>query len=472
MSSIYRINSGQLSIRQCLRAIDAVVARHTIFHTRFVFNVEFGHLQQIITDVTSYDGRSYPVVLSTVESEEDFKALQYQETLMSLDNSIFRCHLIRYDHNNADRLKEGDFVIFTFHHGSFDSTAVSIFLNEFKLAYSGVYGLPQSCLQYIDYATYERSNFNMTAAKDYWYEVLQGYSWDRQLDLPYDFVAPIDARRSGRCWSVVTDVHSDIVDAIITRAKELNTTLLQLTLTAFYIFLAQVSPRNQDVCVTIPIENRYRSELKNTIGLFVNMLPCRVSLDASSSSTVTFADLLHNVQNNLINMIKYGDMPYLELLAIHRVPTHKLQLPFLHTYFALIMSTDQNYVNQHQLNLTSPVSNEDSCSLLQYEKLTNPEDANSFSFPNMFDTDLTIYVDTAKKTMEFWWDYSIDLFTYSTINLLSKQFTCLLSDLFVSTPLQNLNTTPLVKFISLAKDPINPWIDNQQVCITRFKFFF
>jgi hypothetical protein len=462
-SSIYRIDSGHLSIKECLRAIDLIVARHMVFRTRLIFNVECGYLQQSIIEVTPNGRRSYPVYLSTVQSEHEFKALGFQETLMSLDDGVFRCHFVRYGHTNQDALKQGDFIIFTFHHGSFDATSVDLFLNELTLAYSGSYNPQGPFLQYIDYAAYERSNTDMNAANDYWREVLRGYSWNRQLDLPFDFRIPTNARRSGRCWFVITHVPSEIIDAAITRAKELNTTLFQLTLTCFYIFLAQLSPCNQDACVTIPIMNRYRPELENIIGLFVNMLPCRVVFNASSASTVTFNDLLHKVQNNLINIIKYGNMSYLEILELHRVPSHDLQLPFLHAYFALIGSTDHSHLDGQKLNLITLSSNQDSCSLSPYYQSNSSGDENIFVTPNMFDTDVTIHVDTVKKETCICWTYSTDLFAYTTIDDLSKRFVRLLGDLFVATPSQQLGTTPLVKLIPMANEPINLWINNQQV---------
>ncbi|CAF1112557.1 unnamed protein product [Adineta steineri] len=416
-STIYRIDSGHLSIKQCLRTIDLIVSRHMVFHTRFTFNVDRGYLEQSIIENKSYGGRSYPVYVSTVEREQEFKALGFQETLMSLDDAVFRCHFVRFGHTNPDTLKEGDFIIFTFHHGSFDSTAENLFLNEFTLGYCGKYDFQESCLQYIDYATYERSHMDMNEANEYWRKALRGYSWDRQLDLPYDFGAPTNAHRSGKCWFLGTDVSSKIVDAMITGAKVLNTTLFQLTLTCFYIFLAQLSPHNQDACVTIPIKNRYRPELENIIGMFVNMLPCRVIVDASSASTMTFVDLLHKVQNNLTNMMKYGNMSYLELLELHRAPSVDLQFPFIHAYLTLITSTDNSHLDKHQLNLTEPSSNQNICSLSQYLQLNEPGDENS--------------------------------------------------DLFVSTPFQQLDITPLVKLIPMANEPINLWINNKHEQLNR-----
>jgi hypothetical protein len=410
--------------------------------------------------------------VSTVQSEQEFKALGFEESLMPLDDKVFRCHFVRYGHNNSDVLKQDDFILFTFHHGSFDRLAVELFFNELRLAYSGNYDPQKVILQYIDYAQYERSNMDMKAAKKYWFEALQGFSWDRQPDLPFDFGAPTNARRSGRCQFIITSIPSEITHATITRTEELNATLLQLTLTCFYILLAQLSPYNQDACVAIPIQNRYRTELEDVIGMFVNMLPCRMTFDVSPTSTLTFVELLRKVQNNLINMMNYGNIPYSELIELHRSPSHNLQFPFLQIYFGLIASTDYKHMNNDHFNLIAPSSSDGySCSLSEYDLLKDFAYENTLATPSMFDTDIIITVDVVNTIMDLLWTYSTDLFSYTTINMLSNQFIRLLGDLFLARPLEELQTTPLVKLIPMANKPINLWINNDHVSIVKFKYF-
>lgn len=461
--SIYRIDSGRLSIKQCLGAVDLIVARHSVLRTQLIFDVENGQLEQSILQVAGNARRLYTVCLSTVQSEQEFRALRVQETLMPIENGVVRCHFVRYDHTDEDILKSGDFIIFTFHHGSFDATAADVFSDEFVLAYSGKCDVEEPFLQYIDYAMYERTNVDFSAAREYWNATLRGYSWDCKVDLPYDYNCPVSARRSGWCGIIRTVIPVQIMDATIARAKEFNATLLQLTLTCFYIFLVQLSPRNQDACVSVPIRNRYRPELEKMIGMFVNMLPCRVNFDASSTSTVTFVDLLHKVQNNLINTMKHGNLPYLELLELHRTSSSSLQFPFLDIYFTSI--------EKHESRLIIPSVDGDSCSLSPYYPRIDARDKNTSVISNMFDTDVTVGVDMAKKVMWLTWTYSTDLFTYTTIDMLSKRFVSLLNDLFVVTSPQQLGVTPLVKLIPMANEPINLSIHNQHVSITEFNCF-
>lgn len=454
-----------------MQAIDLIVTRHTIFRSRLNFNIEHGYLQQSIIELTSNEERSYPVYMSTVRNEEEFKKLGFEEFRIPLNGKVFRCHFIRYGHNDSDVLKPGDFIAFTFHHGSFDGVALQIFFNELRLSYSGNYDSQKPVLQYIDYAQYERSNVDMSVAKTYWLEALQGFSWDHQPDLPFDFGVPTNARRSGRGQFVMISIPSEITHALITRAEELNVTLMQLTLTCFYIFLAQLSPYNQDSCVAVPIRNRYRSELENVIGMFANILPCRMIFDVSPSSTLPFVQLLHQVQNNLINMMNYGNMPYSELLDLHRSPSHNLQFPFLQVYFALISSIDYEYAKNDRFNLVPSSVDENSCSLSQYDLLKDFAHENTLPISSMFDTHVTVMVDIDNKIMDLNWTYSTDLFTCTTIDMLSNQFIRLLADLFVGRPVKELHTTPLVKLISMANKPINLWINHDYVRIISIVTF-
>lgn len=463
--SIFRISSGHLSIEKFLQTIDFIVLRHSVFRTRLMFDIGHGCLWQSIIKVESNGERLYPVVLNRVRDVDEFEAFALQEAVTPIENGVFRCHLTQCEHITNDTLKVGDFIGFTFHHGAFDGSAVDLFLDELKLIYAGDYDFrDEDCLQYIDYAQYERITMNTTESKDYWRETLRGYSWNHLLDLPYDFGIPTSARRSGRCSYVITDVPTEIVQATVTRAEELNVTLLQLTLTCFYIFLIQLSPHNRDACITIANRNRYRPELDNMIGMFVNMLPCRVNFDNSSFSSLTFVDVLHQVQHNLINVITCGYMPYLELLDLHRVPSSNLQFPFLHALFEFCSTSDyKNLLNQ--LYLSTSTSNEDSCSLSKYWIMTNEKEENQHVTINMFDTDVLLVADTDEKNMDLIWTYSTDLFTYATADMLSKKFIHLLADLFLTTTFKQLETTPLSILIPMADKLINTSLIHQEVCL-------
>jgi hypothetical protein len=131
-----------------------------------------------------------------------------------------------------------------------------------------------------------------------------------------------------------------------------------------------------------------------------------------------------------------GNIPYSELLELNRSPTYNLQFPFLQIYFALNTSTDYKYANNNHLNLIAPSSDGNNCSLSQYDLLKDSAYENTLVTPSMFDTDITIMVDVANKILDFDWTYSTDLFSYTTIDMLSNQFICLLGDLFVATPLE------------------------------------
>jgi hypothetical protein len=89
----------------------------------------------------------------------------------------------------------------------------------------------------------------------------------------------------------------------------------------------------------------------------------------------------------------------------------------------------------------------------------------------MFDTDITIMVDVANKIMDLDWTYSTDLFSYTTTDMLSNQFIRLLGDLFVATPLEQLQNTSLIKLIPMANKPINLWMNDDHVRIVKLKCF-
>ncbi|CAF4107235.1 unnamed protein product, partial [Adineta steineri] len=444
----YQVVAGHLFINQLLRAIDLIITRYSVFRTCLKFDVDKGYLKQSIQPLNSNIRQFYTVCSSLIQHNKELKTLFFDDYLKPIESGYLRCHFIRCGHTNEELLNESDFIIFTFHHLAGDGHSVKLFLEQLQLTYSGKNeNSKELFLQYIDYAHYERNNMDMSEAKHYWNAALRDYGWDHYLDLPYDFGMPNNGRRSGQCCNILTDIPREIVNALFSRAEEFNATLLQLTLTCFYVFLSQLSPRNQDACVCVANRNRYRTELEKVMGAFSNMLPCRIKFDMSSS---TFIDLLRQVQQNLVGMINYSYIPYSELIDLHRTPTKNLHAPYFHTFFAIQGKTDYDrFRNQFELTTTLDTK-EHTCSLSEYDDMWSHADDESIPvITSMFDTDILLVVDNINKTMAVSWGYSIDLFEKSTIELLSKQFIQLFSDLFLTKTSSQLNILSVDKLISL-----------------------
>ena len=136
MGTILKIDLGTLSIDRCLTALNSIVEKHWVFRTRLKFDVESGMLSQSIDPSISY-----PFHVSTIKDEQEQAKLLHEEMCTPFDtehDGVFRCHFIRYDHGDEkDTMSVNDLLVFYMQHGSFDGRAMDLFLDEFKVAYTG-----------------------------------------------------------------------------------------------------------------------------------------------------------------------------------------------------------------------------------------------------------------------------------------------------------------------------------------------
>ncbi|CAF1191290.1 unnamed protein product [Adineta steineri] len=432
MPTILQVDSGYFSINKCVKVLNEIVSQHWIFRTRLTFDVDRGYLRQ-----TVHQQISYPIRLSTYNDEKEKERIISEEVDIPFDtehDGVFRCHFIRrYNHEQEDKLCTNDVIIFNFHHGSFDGRALDLFLEQFKLAYECKQLQPPH-LQYIDYSIHERKSL-MKDARNYWNQALKDYAWDRRLDLGARETSLLSARRRDQGSSLRVKISSDIARSMIKRADQLNITLFQLGLTCFYLYLAQISSHNRDACIGIIHLNRYRPELTSIIGMFVNVLPCRISIDILE--TISFIELIDKVQQIFLTITQHAHLPYDQLIDLHRAPNSYLQLPFLQTIFRV----DTDAVDYNHMN---GIILDDSCHL-------SPYSLQHESNGGKFDLEVSLIYDKTTEAIDCTWSYLLDAFEKSIIDAHANHFNLLLTQLFESNSHTQLQL-PLSKIIRFKKE--------------------
>ena len=162
----------------------------------------------------------------------------------------------------------------------------------------------------------------MTEARTYWSDLLRDYAWDRLLDIG-ESQRTLSASRSGQGELLRLSIPETTARLMVFYADQLNVTLFQLGLTCFYLFLSQLSYDNRDACIGVIHLNRYRPELISMIGMFVNILPCRIVI--SDLGRHSFVEVLYNVQKAFLESVEHAHLPYDELINLHRKNTSHLK---------------------------------------------------------------------------------------------------------------------------------------------------
>ena len=347
----YRVSSASkpLSIQRLQQAMKSLVNKHAIFRTK-LFVDSGGVITQLLCDVN--DG-FVPCTIINLNQEKpnNLSNIILSSNLFDLNKGqVLHCHIIRRSsstYQNEDELLNDDVILFQVHHSAFDGVSTSIFLRDLSLAYQDGESLAinDDTLQYIDYSTHERQ-LDLTPSREFWSSQLQGYDLEHRLALPVDHHRLPHQQRSGRACVAELIFDEQLTKSFLTYAASSNITTFQLGLALFYAFLFKVTDGQEDLCVGCVNANRYRSELRDVIGMFVATLPYRLRLDPSGS----FEQLLQQVRDRSVSILPHSHYP------LQRIIEHQHSPAFLETMYdfvTVLPDIEQVHLDGAQLETVS-----------------------------------------------------------------------------------------------------------------------
>ena len=298
--------SGALDIGRVEKAFSAIIAKHESLRTGF--SVIDGVLVQQVVERPEFK-------ISLVQAEGEF--------IRPFD--LGRPPLIR-----VAILQQGEdaFVLLVdMHHIISDGISIDLLLKGFARAYdTGT--LPPLSLQYKDYACW-LNQYRETPAFDwqrkYW---LTSFA-DKQepVALPLDFPRPDENTFEGDC--IFISIDKEMVSGLRKLAIDNNSTPFLVSFAAYYVLLYKYSGQD-DMVVGIPVAGRIHPALNDIIGMFVNTLPIRATLQSGQSFTVLLNQLMDNFFRAMDNQL-YPFEELIEALNMERTGTRN---PLFDTLFA------------------------------------------------------------------------------------------------------------------------------------------
>jgi hypothetical protein len=269
---------------------------------------------------------------------------------------------------------------------------------------------------------------DMTAAKTFWRQVLLGYNLEKPINLPSDRKFSLDDTRTGQGLRVEIHFESHIVEQLVNYAADCNSTLYQVCLTIYYIFLFKLTGGQRDLIVGIVHANRYRPELQHIIGMFVNTLPMRVRVDSQD----TFQQLHSKVSSFLFEAYMHSHLPYQSIIG------HLHERNLIQTMFTL-----------DEVSVT-PIQLDDNLSIDPWtiSRLNNSTVAIGMSTNtvSMFDMTLSMEYTVETHTLRAELLASSDLFDSITIMNIAHRFRLLVEQLLSSS---SIITTTTVTSVSI-----------------------
>ncbi|WP_311567529.1 non-ribosomal peptide synthetase [Photobacterium arenosum] len=316
----------------CLQQVlNIVVKRHTVLHS--VFNIdENGNTYQQIVEAAP------ELVCHRCESQQEIR--EYTEKQSAIPFVLSKEIPIRVSLIDSP---DGCYVFFLWHHIAIDGWSVDIFINDFMSCYQAmkahqIWHVPELTINYGDYAYWQRQQEKKeryAVSQAFWFDALKNLT---QLELPTDHQRPSQIDYTGNNVSI--NLSEEQAENLLLLAQEEGVTLHSLLLSGFMLTLSVLS-RQEDIVVGIPAELRDMAEVQSLVGLFVNSLPIRVSVD----QTCKGSEFIHQVHNNVVQAKSQQNLPFEKLLDVLQIPRDPSRHPIFQVMFTLEQQQERNTAN-------------------------------------------------------------------------------------------------------------------------------
>ncbi|WP_447009228.1 non-ribosomal peptide synthase/polyketide synthase [Saccharothrix hoggarensis] len=274
---------GPLDLAALRRAVTGLVARHESLRTTFDDGVQVVHAPFDVP-LTVEGGSWEDVLREEVGTPFDLRR-----------GPLLRTRLVRV----AD---DDHVLVLTLHHIVTDGWSTSVLARDLGALYAGE-ELPPLPVQYVDFTAWRPE-----PPVDYWAERLAGVP---PLELPTD--RPRAAVRGTAGAMHEFTVPAPVAGAVKALAARHGDTLFTALLAATKALLARYTGQD-DIAVGTAVSGRGRAELDDVVGLFVNTVVLRSTVDPRRP----FTDLLADVRTTVRDGFAHQDVPFERVVeAVH-----------------------------------------------------------------------------------------------------------------------------------------------------------
>ncbi|MFT4693256.1 MAG: amino acid adenylation domain-containing protein [Francisella sp.] len=363
------------------QSISSIVQRHQVLRSVFKTDEEDSDYQVVLNDELVINEYSYKDTDITKQIDLDIN------TPFDLTNDYpIRVSIYREE-------KEVKLLI-NIHHIASDGWSMDVLLKELNAYYDHYANntplqLSELSIQYKDFAVWQREFLQgeeLDKQLSYWKDRLLGYE---TLNIPTDYSRPAKIDYSGD--NVSFEIDEDTSDKLRAIAKENNSSLYSLMLSAFYVLLHKYTGQ-EDIVIGTPIANRHHSQTQDLIGFFVNSLGLREQLDTNKS----IIDLLNDVHINLIEAQRHQDLPFERLVTALNVEQDQSRHPVFQMMFGL-----QSFGSQEN-KLFKPLTDNASYKVAKF--------------------DLECFIDDSQSELQGSLNYATALYNKETIERLVKSY--------------------------------------------------
>ena len=200
------------------------------------------------------------------------------------------------------------------HHIISDGVSAEVLLADFWRIYQGEELAPLA-IQYTDYAVWQQSNKYLSLvneAKLYWQKLFEKEV--SEISLPYDYPRPLYRSDVGLSHQIT--LNDSQVAGLRKLPHKLGVTISTVFLSLYKILLHKLSS-SEDIVVGTATAGRHHADLESIVGMFVNTLALRNTIDKSDSFESTILKIHQKILSSVEHQLyQYEDL--IDLLGLER----------------------------------------------------------------------------------------------------------------------------------------------------------
>lgn len=301
------------------RAVNLVVEHNDSFRIRLCLDNN-----EVMQYLSAYEKSDIEII--DVNSKEDVSKIEndLMNQVFDIYDNLFIFKLFRFPNGN------GGFLL-NIHHLISDSWTLGLVAREIVRIYSCLLNNEEpdfsTFSSYIDYISEEQSYIKsdkFKKDKEYWNSIFS--------TIPES--ASIPSRKqdsnafSSKANRLIYSIPKEDMDKIKTYCKELNVSAFNFFMAMYAIYTGKVSNLD-DFVIGTPILNRTNFKEKNTTGMFINIVPCRINMNDNP----TFRSFVASIAKDSLGMLRHQKYSYQYILEDLRK-----QNPSLPNLYNMIMS--------------------------------------------------------------------------------------------------------------------------------------
>ncbi len=301
---------GSLDAEVLQRALDAMVARHSVLRTSIA--AVDGVPEQVVADTGTVPIERI-VLPGGSSSDEDARR---GATQLAVERAVQPFDLARGPLLRVALIEAGPdrwLLSLVMHHIISDGLSLQILIEELSAAYraelSGVPAtLPRLWMEYGDYAVWQQDRLRgeeLERQLQYWRDELRGAP--TVLSLPTDRPRPV--KQSSRGAVAAQSVDAAVTARLAEVAAGSNATMFMVFLAGFAALLSRYT-RQADLLIGTPVSGRTHVELDPIVGMFTNTVALRTSV----AGDPTFTELVARVRNTTVEAVSHQELPFEKLV--------------------------------------------------------------------------------------------------------------------------------------------------------------